>query len=200
MYKRSESEEFMKLLQKVLLLSLVLLLGGCMQKEEKLTNGCDGECSVDFSAEAQKQVEIYRKALQEGNFKESNFQEIKAKADANESFYVVYGFETCPWCQQLFPVLADVSIQLNKEILYVPVRDKENVDLRVMENEGYKSNFELVKDLIQDKIYVPALFKFENGKAVQIHEGTVEGHNAKERMMTEEELKACYQQVEDLLK
>lgn len=195
----------MKKIKYLILCGLIMMTYACKDggkmEDSKIISGCDnGHCEVDFSAKAKQQIKVYEEALENGRFIASDFKQIANMAKNKETFYVVYTFSTCPWCQQLMPILSKLTNELNQDIFYVTVRDENNVDFRNLDNSDYASNYNLVKDLIKDKIYVPALFKFENGIAVKYHEATVEGHNAKEREMTKEEIEKLISQLKDLLK
>lgn len=192
----------MKKTKYLIFCGLLLALTACsIPSIMKKKNACDdGHCGVDLSKKTQKKIEEYQIALKEGHFIESNFNEINNKAQNKESFYVLYTFATCPWCQQLMPILKDVSKELNQEIFYVTVRDQDNNDLRKNDNLEYMSNFNLVKDLIKDKIYVPALFKFEKGQAIKIHEGTVKDHDASKEEMSTKQKQECYELLLEMFK
>lgn len=79
------------------------------------------------------------------------------------------------------------------------VRDEKGQDLRTNDNDLYVKNVELLKDFVNDRISVPALVSFKDGKVLALHEGTVEGHNAKQREMTEKEVEKLEMYLTNLL-
>ena len=106
--------------------------------------------------------------------------------------FIYYGFENCPWCKELIPILDVVAKEKNMEIYYVDVRP-DGDEIRSFENEAYGKIVDFTKEYLDlnEKgefwLYVPQLFAFNNGKIVASHKGTLPNHNAPERSMTEAE-------------
>lgn len=196
----------------IVLLGILLMIVGCGNANKKNTNvtdgktsdtkgnetnsttsknkgGCDGDsCDLDVNKEVvEKGLKMYEEVIKSPVFKEVSFEEVKKMSDNKESFIAFYTFKTCPWCQQIVPVLKDVANKNKQIVYYVVVKGDDNVDLRTKENKAYMENYELVKEFVGDRIGVPAVINFKDGKPVKHHYETVAGHNAKQRFMTEEE-------------
>ncbi|MGM9940782.1 MAG: hypothetical protein ACI32N_02180 [Bulleidia sp.] len=130
-------------------------------------------------------------------FYDMTVQEMVQKMDAGETFTVYFGFETCAWCLEAVPILNACAMDENQEIGYINTRlnpewtsnlDIDDYDL-VVEKLG--DHLEYDNDGIRH-LYTPHVFFIKDGKVVYDHEGTIEGHNAKETELSEDEKKEVY--------
>lgn len=202
----------------IILLGILFMIVGCNNASKKDTNvndkktdtengkdtkttssetkkgSCDDDsCQLDVNNEViEKGLKMYEGAIKSPVFKEVSFEEIKKMSDNKQSFIAFYTFKTCPWCQQILPILKDVANKNKQTVYYVVVKGDDNIDLRTKDNKAYMENYELVKEFVGEKIGVPAVINFKDGKPVKHHYETVAGHNAKQRFMTEEEKKECF--------
>ena len=117
--------------------------------------------------------------------------------------YIYFGFDTCPWCLEMIPVLQDLVV--NKyTVYYVNVRP-EGEDIRKADNPDYQKVVSACKDFLESNpdgnphIYVPQLFAVKNGEIVAAHLATVEGHDAPSRKMTAEEVEQLREILNDFL-
>ena len=97
----------------------------------------------------------------------------------NKSGIYVFGFEDCPWCQQLYPVLDEV-LNENKEKAYYVDTHKEDFT---------KEDRETLKKYIQEKtnfddVIVPLIVFISEDGTYQYHVGTLEGHDAPNEQLT----------------
>lgn len=105
---------------------------------------------------------------------------------------IIYlGFPTCPWCKEAVPVLNEAAKDRKiKEIFYYNFRE-----IRENNTEGYQTLVSLLSDYIDEdeegnkKIGAPTVVFVQNGKIKGVHIDTVEGHDARKRKMTDEEVK-----------
>ena len=112
--------------------------------------------------------------------------------DAESTIIVYFGFDHCPWCIEAVPVLNSVAKAYNTKIGYINTRLKSdwksNTDIddydKVVEYLG--DHLEYDSDGIKH-LYTPHVFFIRKGEVVYDHQGTLEGHNATERKMTNEE-------------
>lgn len=176
------------MVRKILLILISLLfITGCSKKEEiKEETGCDVEaqgCEIEVVTD---EVRSYRTLIK--NFTELSYDEAYSRITNGGSLVIYYGFETCPWCQELLPILNEFTEDY--EIFYVNMKP-DGEDSRVeghSQYDSYLKNFELIKSFNEsEKIIAPTIIEVINGELVMTHAGTVEGHNAKERKMTAEE-------------
>lgn len=106
----------------------------------------------------------------------------------NKSGIYVFGFEDCPWCQQLDPVLDEVLNEYNEKAYYVDTHKEDFT----------KQDREILKKYIQEKtrfddVIVPLLVVISEDGTCQYYVGTLEGHDAPNKQLTavqESELKS----------
>lgn len=107
---------------------------------------------------------------------------------------IFYSFDDCPWCYDALPVIQDVAKDGNVPVYYVSVARDE----RVEGNPGYDAAMEFFKDEIDEKMYMPFCAFVKDGVIVGSHTGTVEEHNAKETVISAEqieELEGIYREL-----
>ena len=162
----------------------VVLAGGCRKKEkvgEKLT----GEMS-DMSTYTNFQDQ------ETHVFYDLTIPEMAQAMGEKKTSAVYFGYDTCEWCLDAVPVINDAAKATENVVGYINTRkdpswehntDMEDYDLLVEKIGGYL-DFDASG---KRKLYVPMLFFIKDGKVVATHEGTLEGHNAKNRAMTAEE-------------
>ena len=127
-----------------------------------------------------------------------------------ESFVLYMYFDKCPWCKELGPVVSDV-VEDEKKLLNItyalnvrPDGERDH-DYRYKNDAGEYNNpdfedlYNYLYDFLDDdkKVYVPALVFVRNGEIVYYHVGTIDGHDAKERTMTEEEIDELEDYIEE---
>lgn len=131
-------------------------------------------------------------------FYEVSMKEILKKFKNKECFYVFFGFEDCPWCKEAKPILKKQAKKQNLKIYYVKTRD-ENGE-RLYSEKQRKQLIKYIPTFMKKNadennkkwLYVPLLAQVLYGKTIDGHQGTIEGHNAKERKMTTEEKRKLY--------
>lgn len=171
-------------MKKLLILLLVVLIGCSSSSPRADMSGYEG-----FTDENHVYVE-------------SVMKEVAEKMDKKATFAVYFGFNKCPWCVEAVPILNDVAKEYKCDVLYVDTR----------KNEEWKSNIDIDDyDLFIEKfgdyvpldendikhLYTPHVFFIKGGEVVSEHAYTVDGHDAHERKLTEEEidtLKAYYRE------
>lgn len=186
---------------KIIGLSFLVLLGGCSnpettRKEEKTSETQEtAGCSEEAACEAGE----YSTA----GMKEISFDEAIELFENKESGLLYFGFPDCPWCEEAVPVLTEEAGKAGVPILYVRTRDENKERLYTDAQKEEITPF--IKDYMQEDdkgdlaLYVPLVLHVEKGVVTAGHEGTVEGHDAHERTMTEEETASLHQIYKDLL-
>ena len=117
---------------------------------------------------------------------------VEAMEEGN-TFVVLFGYAECEWCVEAVPVLNDIAKEFEFQVAYIDTRKdpswKKNTDLLdydlLVKTVGEYLEFD--SDGIRH-LYTPTLFVIKDGAVVATHEGTVEGHNARNRPMKEEEM------------
>ncbi|MGY3765576.1 transporter [Vagococcus vulneris] len=105
----------------------------------------------------------------------------------NKRGIYIFGFEDCPWCQQLYPVLDKVLSEYNEKAYYVDTH-KENFTGQDREN---LKKYMHEKTKFDDTV-VPLIVMISEDGTYQYHVGTLEGHDAPKEQLTvsqENELK-----------
>lgn len=102
----------------------------------------------------------------------------------NKKGIYVFGFEDCPWCQQLYPVLDEVIKQKDEDVYYIDTHsnefkenDRKNLQTYINENTGYED------------IIVPLVVFISQDRYTQYHIGTVEGHDATKEYLSKNQTK-----------
>lgn len=101
------------------------------------------------------------------------------------------GYNTCPWCKQIVPILNDSAKDRNINSIYYI---EDFYDMRPDKNsnpkniDDYNELLELLKNIILEDDYnnkiirVPLILFIKNGKIVSYHRGTYEGHTLKTKI------------------
>ena len=143
--------------------------------------------------------------VQNGDLVEVSMKEVLQKFKDNESFYVYFGYEACPWCKEAKPILKKQIKKANMNVYYVKTRDKDGN--RLYSEKQRKQLVKYISKYMKKNkdennklwLYVPLLVKVDDGKTVDGHQGTIKGHNAKERKMTNTEKKKLNKIYTELL-
>ena len=129
---------------------------------------------------------------QENAFVPISMKEAIEILENKETALIYFGFPDCPWCIEALPVMNEVAETHGKEIYYVQTRDEEGNRLYDDEEKeiilNYVGEFEEKDDEGNLALFVPLVVSVKDGIAVSGNVGTVEGHDAHEREMTEEEV------------
>lgn len=194
-------------MKKKILLLILLILVGCSTKQVRnsATSKYCGEevndrtCGFNMTADMSSYQDFNTK---DNQFVLFNMNAALTMFKEKKSGILYFGFPKCPWCIEALPSLNEAAKEKKQRILYVRTRDD---DKKLLYNEEQKK--ELISYVEQylkkdDKgnyvIYVPFVVVVKDGKAIAGHVGTVDSHNAKERMMNEKEkveLKRTYDEM-----
>lgn len=163
------------------------LLAGCASG-----NGSSSSEKVksDFSGyETMKNVEHV--------FYDLTVQEMAQKMDEGDTFTVYFGFDRCAWCLEAVPILNACAIEMNQEVGYINTRLNPEWTSNL-----YIDDYDIVVEKLGEcleydndgirHLYTPHVFFIKDGKVVYDHEGTVDGHNAKETELSEDEKQEVY--------
>lgn len=179
---------------------LLIALCGCSVAEPKdtkktnekdQTSYCDDATSTcGFGTEAD--MSAYE-GFDHANsmFEESDMTHLINTIKRKETGIFYLGYPSCPWCVEALPVLNEVAKASNQHIAYVRTRD-EKKELMYTE-EQKKTLIDAASTYMQKddegnyQVYVPFFVVVKDGVVVDGHVGTVDGHDAHERVMTEEE-------------
>ncbi len=187
-------------MKKYIMLFLVVLLAGCSTTTEPTpepgNGGAPFGCGVESECDEGSAADMSEYASLEGVghiYVASDLAAVNSYIENEETFIVYYGFSSCPWCKEMVRVLNDLAKEYDRRVLYVDLKPGGE-DLRVDTNEDYNRAVELLGDYMftneegNPTLYVPGVYFIKNGKVLSYNVGTVDTHDAKERLMTEEEV------------
>lgn len=109
-----------------------------------------------------------------------------------KSSLLYFGFDDCPWCKEALPILELVLKENNLPFNYVKIRDENRNPLFTKAEKDELIPY--IRDYVEENdegeltIYVPLVVAVKNGKTIDGHVGTVEDHDAHERLMNEQEV------------
>lgn len=183
---------------------MCVLLVGCSivktpeQNPNKPFCGFEDECS-----KGNADMSDYEGFMETENvFVKSNMQEVLKMIEEGKSAIVYFGFPDCPWCIEALPIMNEVAKTYHQNIYYVQTRDE---DRNLIYTEEEKSailevvgEFEEKDDDGQIQLFVPLVVVIQDGQAISGNVGTVDGHDAHERKMSEEE-KAALTDIYDTM-
>lgn len=99
--------------------------------------------------------------------------------DNDEKCLMIFAFPSCPWCQQLIPILNDVAKENNyNKIYYIDVKDMRD-NLESADHETYleiADKLNKVLDKEKNRMNAPTLVALNNGEVVGYHLDTVSSH------------------------
>lgn len=121
---------------------------------------------------------------------------IMKKLESKKRGIYYFGFPTCPWCQELLPVL-DSSLKKNKLKAYV-VNTRGN-------NYTSSDNIKLETFFIhyiskRKRLTVPLIIIIKNKGSIRAHIATVPGHNAEVKKMNNFQKKKLLNDLNDICK
>ena len=115
----------------IMLLIPVILLTACANKDAlKFKETYESLNGKKMYGKTTRTVKIPK----ENPIEITTIDEINKKVDNKETFYVYFGFESCPWCRSVIEKMLEVAKKQNiKKIYYVDVRpgeDSNETDIR----------------------------------------------------------------------
>ena len=138
-------------------------------------------------------------------FYKKTMDEIIDMFDNDQSGLIYFGYVGCPWCSEAIPIMDEVAKSKGLTICYAETYDGEKYTLEGDVREkifSYLDAFLSENDEGEKTMYVPFVVVVKNGEVVAAHEGTVDSHNAHERLMNDSEiieLTNIYEDMFDLL-
>lgn len=121
-------------------------------------------------------------------FIEITMAEAIQKIELNNSGIFYIGYPACPWCVEAVPIMDRAAKESKQHIYYVNKKAESSTEEDIKKMESLLSDFlNEDKETGLPKLYVPQVYVLEDGKIVSEHKNTVEGHDARERVMSETE-------------
>lgn len=164
------------------------------------TSECEDDQTTEMPSENER-IEAYNQIV--SNFTEISFDEAIGLFENGKSGLVYFGFSRCPWCEEVVPLLEKAAKEQGVEVLYVKTRDAMKERLYTDEQRDQIAPY--IGEYLQDNdegvptLYVPLVLAIQDGKVVMGHQGTVEDHDAHERLMTKDEQNQVQKTMNDLV-
>ena len=178
-------------MKKLLMAAALCLLVGCSGADvPDDSQGCDTDCEVIIGEESD--MSGYTGLGEDHVFTDTSVQEMLKDMEEGKTFVVYFGFVKCPWCQEAAPVLDEAAKDAGFRAGYINTRPSEEIHSNT-EIPDYGLLTEAVGEYfpLDDQgiphLYTPFVFFIKDGKVQEVHQGTVDGHDAHERQMTSEE-------------
>lgn len=191
-----------RLMMFMLMASLILIANGCSDSQKSDTkttkkNVCDIECdNADMSE--------YETMGEDHVFKEITFAQSNELLNKKEFTGIIYyGYPSCPWCIEAVPVMNEVANNHNLTIYYVNKKSQESIDHPEEEEKAIEIldaayGLDVDDETKEPRLYVPEVVVVNNGEIIGHNMGTVKGHDAHERKMSDDEkliLKTIYENL-----
>ena len=186
--------------KQLFILTLVLVLSACQSQPIEPTNDAKPACDPTEDCQTSSNQDYTK------NFTEISMDQALDLFKNGESGIVFFGFKDCPWCKEAAPSLEKVAKEQDKEIYYVKTRSDEDHELLYDDSQREELSQYIGQWMDENEdeenklwLYVPLVIHIKNGTATGGHEGTIEGHDAKERKMNEEEKEELMEIYSDLI-
>ncbi|MEG0328363.1 MAG: glutaredoxin domain-containing protein [Erysipelothrix sp.] len=147
-------------MKKTLLVALtaLLILTGCSGKSN-LMSGYKGFDKKD------------------NHFIRENYTDAMTKIENKEAGIFYFGFDTCPWCVALVPVLEDALTEADVKAEYIDVQDKEFKEDKELQDRFTKFNASLPQDqtsMQNGAPTVPFVVIIDKDGNLSTHVGTID--------------------------
>ena len=128
-------------------------------------------------------------SIEDGCFYDIDFQTAFSKIENGDTFIFLVGHEGCLWCAELIPIVDEICREKSINIYYLDSLSEDN-------EQQYDQYYDRLAELCSDyttpdegtpAIWAPSIIYVYQGKVIDVHEGTVNTHNAYERTMTDRE-------------
>lgn len=214
----------------IIALIIVLIITGCSyEKKDKTSDALkfkEEYESINGESVEGTDYKVRTLSIPEDNpivYADAN--DIITMMDNNETFVVYFGFNSCPWCRSVLPILLDVAEEVNIEKIYYvdvkDIRDKLDVDddgnvITVKEgSEGYIGLLNRLDNVLDDytleydgkeivakekRIYAPNVVSIVNGEAKELETGISDSQDNPFMELTDDIKKDTYNKFKCSLK
>ena len=106
-------------------------------------------------------------------FVDTTFEEVLSKIDSKETFALFLGFDNCPWCRDVKPILQEEAKNLNINIYYIDIKDGKcealtcNLDIDENVDENYTKWLESIG---QEVLSVPYFITYKDGEILSSYQ------------------------------
>ncbi len=125
--------------------------------------------------------------LETAVFHELTLQQLYEAIDAKKTVIVLLSHITCPWCQALVPVVDEVARGRELGIYYIDADREFLNDERLLKMCQEIENKTAVDEEGNPCLYLPSILYIRQGMLIDIHVGTVSGHDASAMGLSEKQ-------------
>ncbi len=150
--------------------------------------GCHKSIELDEISGTMSDMTGYQ-GLESDRFYDITLDDLNLLIEEGKTFMVYCGYDVCQWCNCLVPVLNEVAIEKDFKLYYMDyfaIDNYQNVDGMSTLQDHCK---EFLKEDEDGEIvfYFPSVVFVQNGKVIDLHIGTVSGHDASLAPLTEKQ-------------
>ena len=120
-----------------------------------------------------------------------NIDRVLKLVEEKKTGIVYLGYSSCPWCNCLVPVLNEVSLARKMRVYYLDYHAEDNFENpKLFDLVDLCDQAGLITEHGDDntaKFYFPTVIYIQNGKIVDLHSGTVAGHDAQSGQLSEKQ-------------
>ena len=139
-----------------------------------------------------KTVEIFDISNSKQFIRESPTEAVDNLLNEKEGIYY-FGFDRCPWCQELLPIFETVLKGKGQTSYAVDTKSKEFTDTAKYRLKQFYSRYQ------KGEFTVPFIVIISKSKRVWTHIGTLRGHDATVSKLTAEQKKRLINSLNNLL-
>ena len=181
------------------LLCAVILLAGCGKKKFNL---------VPLTGEPRDMSGYLALYDEEPVYYDLDVDGMLTAMKQKKSFVVYFGYPECEWCMEVVPILNQAAKENEMQVGYINTRSNPEWTKNT-QIDGYDDLIQVIGEYLEydadgvRHLYVPTVFFIREGKVIGYHEGTLEGHNARNRgldMDEQETLRNIYRDLFQQLK
>lgn len=160
----------------VVFLLLLMLMAGCRQK-------------IEYDQPTGEPCDMSGYEIETDTFYSMTLEEFYRGCDEEKTMVVLLSHITCPWCQCLVPVVDEVALERKWGIYYIDADVEFLNDQRILEMCGRIEGKTAVDDEGNPCLYLPSILFVQKGQIMDIHVGTVTGHDATATGLSEKQRK-----------
>lgn len=143
----------------IAILALIFIITGCSSGSKDFMSGYKGFDKKDH------------------HYVQTSAEDMFNKLEAKEPGLYYFGFDTCPWCVALVPVLENVATEVDQKIQYLDIRSDDFSKYSKAEERYFAFNDTLPTQYRNDKFQVPFLVSISKSGNIVTHLGTIDGHD-----------------------
>lgn len=166
---------------------LILCLAGWIWVQQTSSSsriyGCDAANTCDKQTTSQENEDWSVSLHME--------QALQYLKEQKEGVYY-FGYDDCPWCQDAEPVLKKVAQTHHQKVYAIKIRDEDHKllydEAQKKEIISYFGKYMQKNEEGELTLYVPMVVQMKEGQVQNIHIGTLDSYDPKQREMTESEV------------